>query len=577
MTDDSDDERREAARELVDALWEPDEQPQQRAVNDDAQLVERTAEQRSRYVQRALTLELSQLAAAQQGERNDALNRASFNLGQLIGAGALDELTTRAALTDIAQRIGLDAGETRATIESGISKGQLEPRELSMTQLVTRNDTSSAAHPFGEVASSQQPPVEPPSDAELADFWESRALLAHVHQYARARLVAPWAVLGVVLARIVAVVPPTVVLPPIVGGQATLNIFVGLVGASGTGKGAAERVAAECLSLGEHITTSTTGSGEGIAHGFVKRLRDGTIEQHTTSVLFTVPEIDTLSALGARQGATLMPELRRAWSGEQLGFQYVDPTKRLIVAAHQYRMTLVAGIQPARAGALLDDSDGGTPQRFIWCSALDRDAPDEEPETPRVMSWSPPSYVVLCERDAFGSGRLMLHVCKTARDAIVTARKNSRRGIGDPLDGHGLLARLKVAAALTIADGRCDVSDDDWQLAGVVMKQSDATRAAVAQTLSGAARERNASKAEAEADRSIIVSDREHDAALRRACRAVLRKLQAVDEHAAPRRVLRNAVQHRDRPLYDEACATLVSSGQIEADLDRPGECFKLA
>lgn len=581
MKDDlSDEERRELARELVDGLLEPDEQPK-RVVPDNVQLVQRTDEQRSRYVQRALQLEIDQLARAQQGERNDALNRASFNLGQLIGANALDEQETRATLYDVAMHVGLSDSETRATIESGVSKGKLEPRELSMTQLVARDGEATAADPFGTglaASASGTPPVEPPTDAELDDFWSSRPLLAHVQQYARARRVAPWAVLGCVLARVVAATPPVIVLPPLIGGHASLNLFVGLVGASGSGKGAAERVAAECLRLGQTLTSATTGSGEGIAHGYVRREK-GEIVKHneSMSVLYTVPEIDTLSALGARQGATLMPELRRAWSGEQLGFQYVDPTKRLIVDAHSYRMCLVAGIQPARAATLLDDSDGGTPQRFIWCNAIDRHAPDEQPATPEPMTWPRPSFTALTTRDPFGTGRSELSVCDEARRVVDEARLARVRGEGDALDGHALLARLKTAAALSIADGRCDVSDDDWQLAGTVMKQSDATRAAVAQTLSGAERQRNVMRAEAEADRTMIVSDREHDAALRRACRAVLRKLQAVDEHRANRKTLRTAVQYRDRVLYDEACAKLASTGQIDADLSSTGEWWKLA
>ena len=43
---------------------------------------------------------------------------------------------------------------------------------------------------------------------------------------------------------------------------------------------------------------------------------------------FSVPEVDTLTALGNRQGATLMPILRSAWSGEQLSFAYADPTQK---------------------------------------------------------------------------------------------------------------------------------------------------------------------------------------------------------------------------------------------------------
>jgi hypothetical protein len=571
---------------LSDRLWQQREerraaeraaaarQPAQEAARAEHAANACSADRRSKYAQRALDLELTSVERAQEGERNDALNRAAYSLGQLIAAGALDELPTREALAGAALRAGLTQSETRATIESGISKGKQQPRELTLTQLVARDDSSDAAHPFGRVDSSGQPPIEPPTQQELDDFWSARPLLKHVELFARSRVVAPWAVLGVVLARIVAATPKTIVLPPIVGSHASLNLFVGLVGPSGSGKGAAERVAAECLRLGQALTILTTGSGEGIAHGYVKREKGEIVEHNKEmSVLFTVPEIDTLSALGARQGATLMPELRRAWSGEQLGFQYVDPQKRLIVAAHGYRMTLVAGIQPARAATLLDDSDGGTPQRFIWCSAIDRDAPDELPETPAPLTWERPSWHSMTTRSAFGTGLNQMHVCDIARQTIIDARQARNRGDGDALDGHALLARLKTAAALSIADGRCDVSEDDWELAGVVMRQSDATRESVRQTLSRAEREKNVTRAEAEADRSIIVEERSIDASMRRAGKAIMRKLRRTEGEWVARSDVRRAVAHRDRGAADPAIESLLSAGQIEQrDVEHNGQ-----
>lgn len=578
MTDDelSEEERRELEKRFVDKLWAQRDKEKQRrpAVNDDAPLVERTDEQRSRYVQRALSLEVDALLRAEQGERNDALNRAAFNLGQLIGANALDEQSTRAVLHDAAMRVGLTDAETRKTIESGIGKGVLQPRELSMTQLVAR-DGRSADDPFGtgvaelSESSSGEPSIEPPTDAELADFWGGRELLTHVQQYARARRASPWAVLSVVLARIVSATPPTVVLPPIVGGEGSLNLFVGLVGASGSGKGAAERVAAECVRLGEHIETVTTGSGEGIAHAYRKRGRTGGEQEKVRdAVLFSVPEIDTLSALGQRKGATLLPELRRGWSGEALGFAYADPTKRLLVEAHSYRMCLVAGIQPARAQTLLDDADGGTPQRFIWAPAADPDAPDVPPSAPEPVLWRRPSFSV-ATRDRL-TGRIWMHVCETARCTIDGARLARLRGSGEALDGHLLLSQLKTAAALALADSRLDITDDDWQLADVLIRKSTAVRTSIAATLKARARTENVMRAEAEADRTMIVGDRTYDAALKRATRAIMRKL-ARDDGECTFNDVKKAVQHRDRDVTEAALDLLSQSGQLEV-FEGPGK-----
>ena len=78
-------------------------------------------------------------------------------------------------------------------------------------------------------------------------FWSARPELARLRDFARARRVAPWALFGVALARIVAVIPPSVVLPPLVGGHASLNLFVAVVAKSGGGKGSSESAAEDAI------------------------------------------------------------------------------------------------------------------------------------------------------------------------------------------------------------------------------------------------------------------------------------------------------------------------------------------
>jgi hypothetical protein len=73
--------------------------------------------------------------------------------------------------------------------------------------------------------------------------------------------------------------------------------------------------------------------------------------------------------------------------GEALGFAYANATRRISLEAHSYRLGLVVGVQPERAGALLDGSDGGTPQRFVWLPATDPNLtanPDPEPTPMRI-------------------------------------------------------------------------------------------------------------------------------------------------------------------------------------------------
>lgn len=548
------------------ATQRPDPPPGVPVVDGTAAVDEVTA----RYVARAVDNETADLASTGEGSRNQRLNKAAFSLGQLVGAGLLDETTMRDRLTHAARTAGLEPGETARSIQSGLTAGRETPRHVNLTA-TTSPDQIQEVDPHTLTPGGDDTP--PPDDDEQAAFWNGDPWRAHIYATARARRCSPWAVLGVVLARVITLTPPTIVLPPIVGGQASLNLFTGLVGPSGSGKGAAERVAADAIYT-THITTLTTGSGEGVGHAYRKRNRNGEQETVNTAVLFSVPEIDTLSALGNRKGATLMPELRRAWSGEALGFAYADPAKRLLVEPHSYRMCLVAGIQPARADALLDDADGGTPQRFGWMPATDPDAPDVAPDCPPPLTWQPPSFNRGDLRGPRTHGRMEIPVCDTARTTIDAAHLARARGEGDALDGHLLLQQLKTAAALAILDGRLEVTDADWDAADVMIRVSSATRSAVARMLRERVQARNAATALAEADRAEIVAERTTEAAHRRVCRHIIRKLPA-DGEPRPRHELRNSLASRDRGVFDAALDALIQAGQIGQEGDGYGTRYK--
>jgi replicative DNA helicase len=58
--------------------------------------------------------------AAPEGQRNHALNVAAFNMGSLIAAGAVDEVTVVDYLTVAARSAGLDESEIAPTIRSGL-------------------------------------------------------------------------------------------------------------------------------------------------------------------------------------------------------------------------------------------------------------------------------------------------------------------------------------------------------------------------------------------------------------------------------------------------------------------------
>lgn len=505
-------------------------------------------ERAHRYVRKVLISESENVAVAEEGTRNDTLNRSAFKVGRFVGGGVLDRDAAWNELFNAGRLCGLPDAEIHKTLVSGLTGGMANPKGIP--------EQSAPAVTVVETA----PDLTTSQDAE---FWRSRAVLAHLHIFARARRVSPWAVLGVTLARVVTATPFTVCLPPIVGTRASLNCFIGLVGPSGSGKGAAEGVARDAIDLPRPITTIKTGSGEGIAHAYRHREKGVVVwNDFEHAVMFSVPEIDAMAAVTARKGATLMPELRSAWSGELLGFGYADPTKRLPVPAHEYRLCMVAGIQPMRAECLLDDSDGGTPQRFLWMPATDPEAPDVVPTEPRPMPWSPPTM------DAIVSvGGNYIKVCDSARDTITTARTARLRGTADEaLDGHALLCRLKTAAALGLLEGRYEVTEDDWRLAGIVQAKSDAVRSRIAASLVQRAHETNAARGEAEASRAIQVAEKVEASRFQRVCKGIQTRLAG---GSMGRGKLKNSFTSVDRDAFVAAVEHLLQSGHIE-EIDGP-------
>ena len=96
----------------------------------------------SAYNKAALESECKNVAAALPGTRNSTLNKAAFNLGQLIGGNALDEQDVRDRLFEAAEtcRLVADDGAAQAwaTIDSGIAAGKKQPRSRPQSQSGSR-------------------------------------------------------------------------------------------------------------------------------------------------------------------------------------------------------------------------------------------------------------------------------------------------------------------------------------------------------------------------------------------------------------------------------------------------------
>lgn len=90
------------------------------------------------YGATAMERELAVLRATAEGGRNEALNRAAFNLFQLVDAGELDGAEVERELRAAGLAIGLDAREVEGTMESGRRGAGVNPRKPKATMEPSR-------------------------------------------------------------------------------------------------------------------------------------------------------------------------------------------------------------------------------------------------------------------------------------------------------------------------------------------------------------------------------------------------------------------------------------------------------
>lgn len=386
------------------------------------------------------------------------------------------------------------------------------------------------------------------------EFFTATTELGTIRQWARARYAAPWAVFGAVLLRVAASTEPTVQLPGVIGGRASLNLLAAFVSASGGGKGISDKVAR--LAWPSDIVERPIGSGEGLAATFTPPKGDGV--EPITRAIINVPEVDTLAGLASRQGSILLAQLKSVAMGEQIGQANASAATTRIVAAHSYRCCMSVGAQPGHTGVIFDDTTGGTPQRFLWFPTTDPDMPADDVYDPEPLDTGQ-AFWKTDDKDEdkvveIGYGPPEI------REQIIAAHLARQRGDADALDGHAMLTRCKVAAILAIMHKNSVVSERDWALSAVVMAKSDETRDWIVGEAKRAARQKVRERALARAAGDEVYDQRLLD----RVKRSVEGMLTRDGEQAASD--LRRRLGKREkRDLFDQAVAELEHDGVVES------------
>jgi hypothetical protein len=383
------------------------------------------------------------------------------------------------------------------------------------------------------------------------EFWSATDELRLIYQWARARYVAPWALLLAVLLRVAVSSSPRVMLPG-PPAPASLNMAVVLVGRSGAGKGVTDKLAR--IVWPTDIHEEGLGSGQGI-HELFKETKDPA--DRVTGALFNVSEIDHMAALHAGQANNTRATIKAALTGDRLGSKGATSATTRAVPADSYRLGLSIMAQYGHTGVLLDDVSGGTPQRMVWGSVTDPTIPDAPgPEPDHVLDSNLPPWAV--------ADKLVLIQYGTPEitNYVAAGLLANQRGELDAIDGHRTLTRLKVAAQLAIMDHRMVISELDWELSEHIMLQSDATRAAVLEYDRQAARAKVRDRALSRAVGEQFISDHK----LERAKKAILRWLERDGQLA--RHDLRRKLKADLRDHFDPAVAELAAMGEIAVTKD---------
>lgn len=432
----------------------------------------------------------------------------------------------------------------------------------------------------------------PPASGGLAnlpeDFWGARPVLKHILMAAQARVISPDAVLACLLARVSSMIPPSVRVDTGIA-LASLNIFSVVVGDSSAGKSeaaAAARRLAPCPPFLCGMPDNDglpLGSGEGMAEAYYGMVEEATGQEYASGprkgqaktklvrkkvadhAFFYADEGEALVRVMERSGATVAPEIRRAWKADTLGQANASADRKRIVPEGSYALGLVLAFQPATIGPLFDDAAGGTPQRFLFASAHSALVADDG-----TAVWPGPLRNLV---HALPLADLQLPLC--ARQEIRRWRVACRLPGAAPsgLDGHWPLHRAKVAALLAVLDFRGEVSDEDWELSGVVWETTRTVRdglvAQFAQQRAARARAEDERRIRVRAEGAVAESRAVEDQVLSRVCRRVVRLVGDHGELAiGGRGGLRARIAARDRALLDEVIETVTARGEVIRDGD---------
>ena len=558
------------------------------------------------YTKKALQDECDLIVSAPDGDQNNTINRAAFNVGTLVGAGALTEGEARDALLAAALAGNHPEGRARPSIESGLRSGMQSPRTpwppVSHTAATTdfRDllggqdiDWSDIEHdfaepvddPIDEAEAEHEDEPDPPAVPGLIpeEFYAARPELAHIRQAGHSRTRSGDVALLSVLTRLSSLVSHRIRADTGIAGYASLNLFGGIIGPSGIGKSTGVEVADRLMPAPPELDFRDglpLGSGEGLAEVFmgvveeetgeIRRGRGGTETPVTVNVrkqvrhnaFFYVDEGATITRLmKERSGSTLGETLRSAAVGQTLGQTNASKDTSRYIPSGSYSLGLLVGFQPETVTPLFDEIAEGTPQRFVWVQVIDPAIPDVPPPWPgELTAWR---EAATCPPGDEASRFVLVSFDESIKAELRAADLAKVRGHLDPsefnqLDSQAPVMRVKLASLLAILGGRRHVNVEDWQLAQMLWQASCATRDAVLAYSAAQRRLEQEKRTTARIEEEVRVDHAKQLAEEKRTDRAIERLALRISAYVhaqgpQPRKVLRGRAAGKEKRLMPDA------------------------
>lgn len=558
------------------------------------------------YTRKALQDECDLIVSAPDGDQNNTINRAAFNVGTLVAAGALSEAEGREALLSAARAGNHPEGRARPSIESGLRSGMQHPRPwppvsntaagTDIRDLIDGQDIDWSDLELG-IAEPEDEPADPGAEPDDAagpppvpglipeEFWAARPELQHIRQAGHSRTRSGDVALLSVLTRMSSLVSHRIRADTGIAGFASLNLFGGIIGPSGIGKSTGVEVADRLMPAPTDLDFRDglpLGSGEGLAEVFMgiveeetgetRKGRGGTETPVTVTVrkqvrhnaFFYVDEGATITRLmKERSGSTLGETLRSAAVGQTLGQTNASKDTSRYIPSGSYSLGLLVGFQPETVAPLFEEVAEGTPQRFVWVQVIDPSIPDVPPAWPgELTAWK---EAATCPPSDEASRFVLVSFDESIKAELRAADLAKVRGHLDPsefnqLDSQAPVMRVKLASLLAILAGRRHVNTEDWRLAQLLWGASCATRDAVLEYSAAQRRAEQEQRTKARIEEEVRVDHAKQLAEEKRTDRAVERvalRLSAYvhEKGPQPRSVLRGRVAGREKKLLPDAYA----------------------